>query len=246
MYDAVRERIRDNLASVKARIEAACARGNRPTQSVQLVAVTKYAEMSWVRNLIELGQLDLGENRPQQLAERSHKIDRPVEWHLIGSLQRNKVRSTLPIVRWIHSIDSVRLLEAISRIAGELGKCPSVLLEVNVSGEESKHGFRCEELSAAWNDLITMPNVNVAGLMTMAPLSDDAETSRPVFRKLRELRDELRSRSPREIADRFQHLSMGMTGDFETAIEEGATFVRIGSALWEGLTAVSYPEPGDH
>ncbi len=210
------------------------------------MAVTKYAELEWVRQLVALGAAELGENRPQQLVQRAKEISEPVHWHLIGHLQRNKVRSILPLVSLVHSIDSVRLLEAIERIAGELDLKPRVLLEVNLSGEKAKHGFQADELLAAWEEIRRIERTQVEGLMTMAAYSENPEDARPIFSRLRELRDELRSRSSAPAAARFQHLSMGMTGDFEVAIEEGATLVRIGSAIWEGLEAVHPLEGGPH
>lgn len=202
---------------------------------MQLVAVTKYAELEWIREITNLGCTELGENRPQQLLARAGAIAAPVNWHLIGPLQRNKVRSILPVVRLIHAADSLRVLQAIDRIAAELSLRPRVLVEVNLSGEEAKHGFAADELLAAWDDALQLQNVAVEGLMTMAAYSSDPEQARPVFAGLRDLRSELRQRSPPEAAGRLTQLSMGMTGDFEVAIEEGATIVRIGSALWEGL-----------
>jgi pyridoxal phosphate enzyme (YggS family) len=224
-----------NLASVRRRIDEACRRSGRASDTITLVAVTKYAELEWVRRLIGLGVCELGENRPQQLVQRAGQISDLVHWHLIGHLQRNKVRSILSLANLIHSADSIRLLEAIERIACETDLHPRVLLEVNLSGEEAKHGFQSGELLAAWSEIERLERTTVEGLMTMAAYSDNPEDARPVFVKLRELRDELRSRSSAPLAARFQQLSMGMTGDFEVAIEEGATLVRIGSALWEGL-----------
>lgn len=238
--DAIDSTITKNLHSVRQRIAAACARSGRDPASVMLVAVTKYAELDWVRRLVALGVVELGENRPQQLAQRAGEISAPVHWHLIGHLQRNKVRSILPLTSLIHSADSVRLLEAVERIAGELDLRPRVLLEVNLSGEEAKHGFRAEELTATWNEIARCERTQVEGLMTMAAYSDNPEDARPVFARLRELRDQLRSQSSPELALRLQQLSMGMTGDFEVAVEEGATIVRIGSALWEGLAATGH------
>ncbi len=214
----------------------ACRRtGQGDPAAVTLVAVTKYAELDWVRApSIALGARDLGENRPQQLELRAQEIVAPVRWHLIGHLQRNKIRSILPRTALIHSADSLRLLEAIDRIAAELELRPRVLVEVNLSGEAAKHGFQVEGLLAAWDDILKLARVEVVGLMTMAAYSPDPETARPAFAGLRKLRDSLQGPSS-GTAVRLEHLSMGMTGDFEVAIEEGATLVRIGSALWNGL-----------
>ena len=230
-----------NYQSVKQRINTACRRAGRDPASVTLVAVTKYAHLDWVRCLVELGVVELGESRPQQLVERAQEMGAhvdwhlPVHWHLIGHLQRNKVRSVLPHITLLHSADSLRLLEFIERVARELELRPRVLVEVNLSGDDAKHGFQADELLIAWDQVQNLERVQVEGLMTMATYSPDPENARPAFVRLRELRDELRSRSDEKTKSQLQHLSMGMTGDFEVAIEEGATIVRIGSALWDGL-----------
>jgi pyridoxal phosphate enzyme (YggS family) len=214
---------------------AACSRCGRDPASVLLVAVTKYARLEWIRDIVALGVTELGENRPQQLAARACEISAPVNWHLIGPLQRNKVRSTLPIAALIHAADSLRVLEAIDRIAGEMALRPRVLIEVNLTGEEAKHGFEADDLVASWKRIAEFRQISIEGLMTMAAYTADPETARPVFARLRSLRDELQAQSPSDLAARLTQLSMGMTGDFEVAIEEGATIVRIGSALWQGL-----------
>ncbi len=223
-------RLRENVERVGARLAAACRRAGRDPQSVRLVAVTKYAELRWVEQLPQLGVRLLGESRPQQLVERAGRISGPIEWHLIGHLQRNKVRPVLPVAAVIHSVDSLKLLERIDSIAGELGLSPRVLLEVNVSGEASKDGITALELRECVRHTPSLAHVRVSGLMTMAPLSDDPESARPVFRGLRALRDELRT-----AASPCDELSMGMSHDFEVAIEEGATYVRIGSLLFDGV-----------
>jgi PLP dependent protein len=229
----LRDQVVANWRKVQGRMAAACMRVGRDPKLVTLVAVTKYARIDWVRALIATGQTELGENRPQQLALRSTEIDAPVHWHLIGPLQRNKVRLILPIARVIHSVESWRLLEAIDRIAAELDVRPRLLLEVNMSGETAKHGFDPATLRAEWNRVTEFRHVAVEGLMTMAPYTSDPEVTRPIFSALRGLRDTLREQLPDSAA--LPHLSMGMSGDFEVAIEEGATLVRVGSALWEGL-----------
>lgn len=221
--------ISENYENVRARIARACARVGRESSEVTLVAVTKYAPIDAVNELVALGQRDLGESRPQQLAERAELFkDDALTWHLIGHLQRNKARKILPLVSLIHSVDSVRLLEALDRLAGELDLRPRVLLEVNISGEESKGGFESSELRAEWSKVEQLSQLDVAGLMTMAPYADDPEEARPVFRALRELRDELVGRGRFALPE----LSMGMSGDFEVGIEEGATIVRVGSVLF--------------
>jgi pyridoxal phosphate enzyme (YggS family) len=222
--------VAENYAAVRARIAAACDRSGRDPSAVRLVAVTKYAPIEAIRELVALGHRDLGENRPQQLLERAALLDGlGVRWHLIGTLQRNKARKVLPVAGLIHSADDLRLLEALDRLAGELSLRPRVLLEVNVSGEATKHGFRPDELASLWPRVAGFGRLDIAGLMTMAPDSDDPEQARPVFRALRRLREDLAAAGPLPLPE----LSMGMSGDFEVAIEEGATIVRVGSALFE-------------
>ena len=225
----------ENLRCIRERIEAACTRAGRRVGDVTLVAVTKYAELDWVRALVELGVTDLGESRPQQLVFRAGQLPPHVRWHLIGHLQRNKVESILPAVARIHSVDSVRLIEAINTGARKLGLRPRLMLEVNVSGEPSKDGFDPADLLSTWPALCRLESIAIEGLMTMAPLGDHVEAARPVFRALRELRDCLVDAA--SGACLLPDLSMGMSGDFEIAIEEGATLVRVGSGLFEGLAA---------
>lgn len=225
-----------NLAAIRSRIAQAAGQSGRSADDVRLIAVTKYARLEWVRSLVDAGQVLLGESRPQQLIERAAALPTDIEWHLIGHLQRNKVRAVLPHVALIHSVDSLRLAERISDIAGQLSLSPRVLLEVNVSGEASKDGFDPGQLQSDWPVLRALPNLQIAGLMTMAPVGEDAESARPTFRRLRTLRDTLRLDVGDDAA--LSELSMGMSGDFEVAVEEGATLVRVGSALFEGL-------PGD-
>ncbi|MFQ5734858.1 MAG: YggS family pyridoxal phosphate-dependent enzyme [Planctomycetaceae bacterium] len=222
-----------NLADVNDRIAAACLRAGRIATDVTVVAVTKYAETEWVRELVAEGVRDLGESRPQQLVERAGAFGEYVRWHLIGHLQRNKARKVLPIAVLIHSVDTMRLLETLERLAEETETSPRVLLEVNISGEAAKHGFSPQELAANWDAVLACQRVCVDGLMTMAPAGDSPEDARPCFRRLRDLRDELRDRSPKTLS--LPELSMGMSGDYEVAVEEGATLVRIGSRLFEGL-----------
>lgn len=219
-----------NLNRIHCEIADACRRAGRSPESVKLVAVTKYAQLSEVRRLVELGTIDLGESRPQQLDDRANQLSGDIRWHFIGHLQRNKVKSVLSRAVLIHSVDSLRLLERISAVAAELALRPRVLLEVNISGETSKDGLSIDDLRSQWDTFQTFPNVDLVGLMTMAPLADDPENARPVFRKLRLLSDELAAQSEHHV--KLTELSMGMSGDFSVAIEEGATLIRIGSRLF--------------
>jgi len=226
------ETLRNNLDGVRGAIRAACERSGRDPREVTLVAVTKYAQPEWIRGLYDLGCREFGESRPQQLVQRAAQFPGDVRWHLIGHLQRNKAALVWPVASWLHSVDSVRLAERLGEVAAQLPARPSILLEVNVSGEASKDGFSPEELQSAWPKLHSLP-LQITGLMTMAPESDDPQAARPVFRQLRQLRDALQTERP------LPQLSMGMSGDFEVAIEEGATLVRVGSRLFEGLAATT-------
>ena len=225
--------LRRNLQDITDRIASACHRCGRDPSSVRLVAVTKYAQLDWVQALVQIGIHDLGESRPQQLVERVPLLPNHVRWHLIGHLQRNKVRPILPFVSLTHSVDTFRLLDRIDRLAAETNSRPRVLLEVNIASEASKDGFDQPELVREWPRIAACENVQIDGLMTMAPHTNDPEDARPVFRRLRELRDELLRETPDRIV--LPELSMGMSNDFDVAIEEGATTVRVGSLLFEGL-----------
>jgi PLP dependent protein len=232
--------LRNRLASVDDRIRAACARAGRRRSDVTLVAVTKSVDSQVAALLPELGVFDLGESRPQELWRKAAALPATVRWHLIGHLQRNKVERTLPLVECVHSVDSLRLLEALDREVSKLGRPVRVLLEVNVSGEARKSGFAPADVPALAAPLARMAGVRVEGLMTMAALLDDPEACRPAFAGLRSLRDRLRAEwGPLGVS--LHHLSMGMSNDFEVAVEEGATMVRIGTTLFEGLPG---PEDG--
>src|ERR1700685_1131929 len=174
-----------NYARLCSRIQDACGRGDRSPADVQFVAVTKTARPDWIKALLATGVRDLGESRPQQLLERAASFQEPIRWHLVGHLQRNKARKVLPVARWIHSVDSLPLLERLDELAGELGVKPRVLLEVNISGEEAKHGFRPDELAAHWSAVGSVAHVEIRGLMTMARFDPSPEAARPAFGGLR-------------------------------------------------------------
>lgn len=211
-------------------MDAACQRAGRDPAEVTLVAVTKYTSEAAVRALYDLGHRDFGESRPLQLASRAEHFPHDVRWHLIGHLQRNKANRVVSCVHRIHSVDSLRLLQRLVEVAAEEQRRVSVLLEVNVSGEASKDGYTPNSLLMQWPDIASAKQLDIVGLMTMAPLKADTDGVRAVFRGLRRLRDELAKQGPWPLPE----LSMGMSGDYEIAIEAGATHVRIGSALFEG------------
>jgi pyridoxal phosphate enzyme (YggS family) len=227
------ETIRENLASVRRRIAEAAARSGRAADEVKLVAVTKFVSDAAVRALVEAGCQELGENRPQHLWEKVVRMaDLPVRWHMIGTLQRNKVRRTLPLIEMLQSADNLPLVEAVERIAGDLSLRVPVLLEVNVSSEGAKHGFEPADIEPCLEPLARLEHLEVRGLMCMAGLEGGLERARRDFAALRELRDRLKPNCPDRVS--LDELSMGMSGDFQVAIPEGATIVRIGSALFGG------------
>jgi pyridoxal phosphate enzyme (YggS family) len=226
-------RIAENVAEIRRRIADAAVRSGRTASEITLVAVTKYVSADLVRPLVAAGCHDLGESRPQHFWDKAAILaDLPIRWHMIGHLQRNKVRRTLPLVAMVHSVDSPRLLAAMDE-EGNGNRPVPVLLEVNISGEAAKYGFETEEIEPFLSDLDRYQNVTVRGLMCMAGLEGDMTAARRDFAALRQLRDRLRSHCPPTVV--LDELSMGMSGDYEAAIEEGATIVRIGSALFEGV-----------
>ncbi|MCA9242647.1 MAG: YggS family pyridoxal phosphate-dependent enzyme [Phycisphaerales bacterium] len=238
------EILKRNVDAVRARILVACERVGRDPAEIRMLTVTKYAPMAALRGLLEIGVRDFGENRPQQLAQRAAKLgsdlggdagDKPC-WRMIGHLQRNKVRQTLEVCREIHSLDSIRLADEIESRAKALN-IPSggvgVFVEINTGGEDAKTGLSAEAAREVVQHLPNCPTIHMLGLMTMAPYADDPQTVRPMFAKLRALRDEwIETGVARPDARR---LSMGMSNDFEVAIEEGATDIRLGSVLFEGI-----------
>jgi pyridoxal phosphate enzyme (YggS family) len=223
----------ERLRAVEERLAAACRRAGRRRDEVTLVAVTKTVGPEVARSLPELGVSDVGESRPQELWHKAAAIVAPVRWHLIGHLQRNKVERTLPLVTLIHSVDSLRLLSALEQECQRQQRTVTVLLEVNASGEASKHGFTPEDVPGVTATVNGLKRVTVAGLMTMAAFEEDPQRCRPTFAALRALRDRLQPEL--DARHRLVHLSMGMSNDFEVAVEEGATLVRLGTVLFEGM-----------
>ena len=218
--------IRKSLEIVKAKIIEATLHSN--TKNVELVAVTKKVDLEGIREAVDAGQQLFGENRVQELLSKQPTLPSSLRWHLIGHLQSNKVRKVLPAVEMIHSVDHLDLARDIDRIAAELGLYPKVLLEVNVAGEGSKFGFVPKDLPAQLEALLKLERLEIHGLMCVPPNVSDAEKSREYFVLLRELRDDLERRAGAP----FPTLSMGMSHDYVVAIEEGATIVRVGSAIF--------------
>jgi len=231
MTDPQPERVLANLHQVRDRMAEAAVRSGRAADQVRLVAVTKTVAPETIRVLARAGQTDIGENRAQAIRDRSRELaGTAIAWHMIGRLQRNKVKYVVPTCTMIHSVDSLRLAEAIAKRARAQGVRATCLLEVNVSGEEAKAGVAPADAPGLASQAAALEGIDLAGLMTMPPFVDDAETVRPLFVRLRELMAALNREA--DLPRPLEHLSMGMTQDYEVAIEEGATIVRVGSALF--------------
>ena len=228
-------RIARNLSDVRSRMAAACRRAGRPADSATLIAVTKTVDLDEVRALSVLGVTHFGENRVQELARKSASLtDLSCRWHMIGHLQRNKVKALLPHSTIVHSLESDKLADVLSRRAAAADLEIDVLIEVNVAGEQAKYGVAPDAAAALADRVVALPALNLRGLMTMAPFlgaggPESPEELRPLFARLRELAQTLSEDLPDGT---MSELSMGMTQDFEVAIEEGATMVRVGSALF--------------
>ena len=247
----MKKKITDNLKRVKDNIAEACLRVRRDPADVTLIAVTKTVDADTIRVLLELGQIDLGESYTQNLLQHHARIDElghrqqhsgtaaapgPLimpRWHMIGHLQRNKVRQLLPVVHLIHSVDSLRLAEEINTAAARLGLTNKIriMLQVNTSQEKQKRGLAVGAVAALAEQVATLPNLHIAGLMTMAPLTNDKNIHQFCFGRCRELFEEIKGE--KIAGPHFQHLSMGMSQDYVTAVEQGATLVRVGTALFE-------------
>jgi PLP dependent protein len=214
--------IRANLEKVQQAVERACRRASRAPGDVLLIAVSKTVEIERITLAVEAGVKALGENRVQEAKDKIDALGRPVPWHLIGSLQTNKAKDAVHLFDWIHSVDREELARELDRRAHQAGRRAQVLVQVNVGEEPQKGGVRPPELKRLLDAVTGCRNLEVRGLMCIPPAAESAEASRPWFRRLRELRD----------AAGFEHCSMGMSGDFEVAIEEGATMVRVGTAIF--------------
>ncbi len=220
--------VSQNLERVREQIAQAAVKCGRPMEDVELVAITKMHPAETVREAIEAGQSLFGESRVQEARAKIPELSSNLRWHFVGHLQKNKIRHALPLFEMIHSVDSLALAQDIDRVASEEGLHPRVLLEVNMAGEGSKFGFSSEKLREQMEALLALPRLSILGLMTIPPLAEEAEGSRKYFVQLRELRDRLQTEFRVDLAQ----LSMGMTQDFPVAIEEGATLVRVGTAIF--------------
>lgn len=222
--------IQENLALIQEKIAAAAVKSGRQPEDICLVAVTKTVPPERIKEAITAGIGHIGENRVQEAVAKAEAIPPGVTWHLIGHLQRNKAKQALPMFDLIHSLDSLRLAETLQQRAEELDRTVNCLVEVNVAGEETKHGIAPDQVLPLLRQVSALPRLSVHGLMTVAPYVDDPEEVRPVFRRLREMARAIdKLQLPRVSMDQ---LSMGMSGDFEVAVQEGATMVRIGSAIF--------------
>ncbi len=225
----MKTQIEANLQAVRERIAAAAHRAGRDPAEITLVAVTKTQPVEVIRAAYELGLRDFGENRVEEAETKFHLLPDDIRWHMVGHVQSRKAARAVSPYVLVHSVDRVKLARRLNRFAGEAGRRLPILLEVNVSGEATKYGFSPDEIEPAVEAMRAFEHLRIQGLMTMAPIVTDPEDARPVFVALRELRDRLATRFP--DLD-WHHLSMGMTDDFEVAIEEGATIVRIGRAIF--------------
>ncbi|MBE7496730.1 MAG: YggS family pyridoxal phosphate-dependent enzyme [Verrucomicrobiaceae bacterium] len=221
--------ISERLAAIRERLNAACARAGRDPAGVELLAVSKTFPVEAIRAAMEAGQMLFGENKVQEVLAKAPELPSRLRWHLIGHLQSNKVRKVLPLVEAVHSVDSLDIARDIQRIGGELGLFPKVYLEVNLAAESTKHGFKPEALrDGGLEALYQLDRLHIQGLMCIPPFDPTPEKTRPYFAQLRAWRDELENLGGAPLPG----LSMGMSHDFEVAIEEGATIVRVGSAIF--------------
>jgi pyridoxal phosphate enzyme (YggS family) len=220
--------IADNLTVIRERMAAACSRSGRGVSSVELLAVSKTFPAEVIREAVDAGQMVFAESRLQEAEPKIEQLPGTLHWHFIGRVQRNKVRRLLLLFEVIHAVDSLRLAQYMDGVAAELGLFPKVFLQVNIGGEQSKGGFEKDELVACAESLLSMPRLSVEGLMCIPPPVDNPEEARHWFAELRDFRDGLE----RQTGAHLPGLSMGMSGDFEVAIEEGATHVRVGSAIF--------------
>lgn len=222
--------VRENLNTVQEKIRRACERAGRPPEDVTLIAVSKTKPVEMIQEAYEAGIRDFGENKVQELMDKIPQLPSDIRWHMIGHLQRNKVKYLVGKAAMIHSVDSLRLAEEISREAVKQNTVVKILIEVNVAGEESKFGVSPDETETLVREAAALPGIEVCGLMTIAPLAENPEDCRIFFRTLKKLSVDIERKNIDNV--HMVCLSMGMTGDYETACEEGATFVRVGTGIF--------------
>ncbi len=222
--------IKNNLEIINEKIKKAALKANRHPEEIKLVAVTKTATIEQIKDALSAGVKIIGENKVQEAKEKYQILTTDIEWHLVGHLQTNKVKYAIEIFDCIQSMDSIKLAKEIDRRSLQFGKITNVLVEVNVSGEETKYGIKPEEVKPFLKEISKFSRIRVRGLMTIAPIGEVKEEVRPYFRKLRELFKEIKSKNIKNV--KMDYLSMGMTDDFEVAIEEGANMVRIGRGIF--------------
>lgn len=222
--------IKENLEEVEARITKACERSGRERSEVTLISVSKTKPVEMLQEAYDAGSRDFGENKPQEIKEKYPQLPTDIRWHMIGHLQRNKIKYIIDKVCMIHSVDSIRLAEAIDEEAKKHGIVMPVLIEVNVAEEESKFGVHLDEAESLIRQISELSNIQVQGLMTIAPFTENAEDNRIYFRKLRNLYVDIKDKNIDNV--NMCNLSMGMTGDYEVAVEEGATMVRVGTGIF--------------
>ena len=222
--------IKENLEEVEARITRACERSGRERSEVTLISVSKTKPAEMLQEAYDAGSRDFGENKPQEIREKYPQLPTDIRWHMIGHLQRNKIKYIIDKVCMIHSVDSIRLAEAIDEEAKKHGIVMPVLIEVNAAEEESKFGVHLDEVESLIRQISELSNIQVQGLMTIAPFTENAEDNRIYFRKLRNLYVDIKDKNIDNV--NMCNLSMGMTGDYEVAVEEGATMVRVGTGIF--------------
>ena len=222
--------VKENLKIVEEKIAGACERAGRDRKEVTLIAVSKTKPVEMICEAMDTGIVTFGENKVKELLEKQSVLSEPLNWHMIGHLQRNKVRQLVGRVKRIHSVDSLRLAEQIQNDFSKHSEIADILVEVNMAKEESKYGFMPEETEDAIRKIATFPNIRVHGLMTIAPFVEDPEENRLYFRDLKKLLVDINNKNIDNI--NMDELSMGMTGDYEVAIEEGATYIRVGTGIF--------------
>ena len=222
--------ISENLAEIEERIDKACKKAGRNREDVRLIAVSKTKPVEMIEACMENGITFFGENKVQELCEKYEQLPKNLHWHLIGHLQRNKVKYIVDKAELIHSVDSFRLAETISKEASKKGVTAEILIEVNVAQEDSKFGVTVEQTEELIRQIASLPSIIIKGLMTIAPYTEVPEENRTIFRTLKQLSVDIRQKNIDNVS--MNVLSMGMTGDFEIAIEEGATMVRVGTAIF--------------